>query len=55
MKGDVTVPQGETLVIDRGATIKFDGFYVLMIEGSLRVNGEPNDGIYSLPDIDAKD
>jgi len=42
VKGDVTVPQGETLVIDRGATIRFDGYYELRIEGSLQVTGEPN-------------
>jgi len=39
-KGDVVVPEGETLIIDRGAVIRFDGFYELRIEGNLQVNGE---------------
>jgi len=39
-KGDVVVPEGETLIIDKGAVIRFDGFYELQIEGSLQVNGE---------------
>jgi hypothetical protein len=40
VKGDVSVPEGETLIIDKGAVIRFDGFYEIEVQGSLQANGQ---------------
>ncbi len=37
--GDVTVVNGTTLTINPGVTVKFDGLYSLMVNGTLNANG----------------
>ncbi|RMD96175.1 MAG: hypothetical protein D6814_11905, partial [Calditrichaeota bacterium] len=37
--GDITVPRGVTLKIQGGTEVKFDGFYQLIIDGGLLLEG----------------
>jgi parallel beta-helix repeat protein len=38
--GNVTVPPGETLIVDKGAVIRFNGFYQIKVYGNIQVNGK---------------
>ncbi|WP_163408290.1 right-handed parallel beta-helix repeat-containing protein [Flavobacterium ajazii] len=37
--GNITVPAGQTLTIEEGVEIKFDGYYSLIVNGTLLANG----------------
>lgn len=39
---DVTVPDGETLIIDAGTTVIADGYFGITVLGTIRANGEEN-------------
>lgn len=39
--GDITVPNGSVLTIERGVEVRFSGFYRLTVNGNLQVKGEP--------------
>jgi hypothetical protein len=43
--GDIVVPAGETLTIEAGTEIKFDGYYKFLVRGSLIANGTENEYI----------
>ncbi|MDR7210429.1 right-handed parallel beta-helix repeat-containing protein [Flavobacterium piscis] len=43
--GNITVPSGQTLTIEEGVEIKFDGYYSLTVNGKLLANGSPNNYI----------
>ena len=43
--GDISVPEGETLIIEPGVTIKFMDFYSLNISGTLLASGTETDSI----------
>ena len=43
--GHITVPHGETLTIEAGVEVRFDGPYVLDVEGILEANGAPSDTV----------
>lgn len=40
--GDIIVPNGQTLTIEEGVEIKFDGYYSLIVNGTLLANGSSN-------------
>ncbi|WP_264524912.1 right-handed parallel beta-helix repeat-containing protein [Flavobacterium sp. N502536] len=40
--GNITVPAGQTLTIEEGVEIKFDGYYSLIVNGTLLANGSSN-------------
>ncbi|HEU4788565.1 MAG TPA: hypothetical protein VFS71_02675, partial [Flavobacterium sp.] len=40
--GDITVPYNETLNIEEGVEIKFDGYYSLIVNGTIIANGTAN-------------
>lgn len=42
VNGDITVPSGQTLNIEQGTEIKFDGYYSLIINGTLKAIGSEN-------------
>jgi predicted outer membrane repeat protein len=44
--GDLTVPDGETLVILPGTVVEFQGSYAFFIEGSITASGEQSDSIF---------
>lgn len=37
--GNITVPAGQTLTIEEGVEVKFDGYYILTVNGTLSANG----------------
>lgn len=39
--GNITVPSGQTLTIQPGTNIKFNGYYSITVDGSLIANGTP--------------
>lgn len=43
--GDIIVPSGQTLTIEEGVEIKFDGYYSLIVDGTLLANGSENNFI----------
>jgi len=43
--GNITIPSGQTLTIEEGVEIKFDGYYSLTVNGKLLANGSPNNYI----------
>ena len=43
--GEITVPQGETLIIEPGVTINFLGHYKLTVHGQLTADGSVTDSI----------
>lgn len=43
--GHITVPDGETLTIDAGVEVRFDGPYALDVQGRLVSDGAPSDTI----------
>ncbi|MFH1006910.1 MAG: right-handed parallel beta-helix repeat-containing protein [Candidatus Latescibacterota bacterium] len=43
--GDITVRSGDTLIIEPGVTVKFDGFYAFEINGLLKAVGTETDSI----------
>ncbi|MCX6233824.1 MAG: T9SS type A sorting domain-containing protein [Bacteroidetes bacterium] len=44
--GDVTVPEGVTLVVEPGCHIKFDGPYRMTVQGKIRASGTSEHKIY---------
>ena len=44
--GDVTIPIGQSLIIQPGTVIKFDGHYSITASGTLTANGTPGNNIY---------
>jgi hypothetical protein len=40
--GNIVVPTGQTLTIEEGVEIKFDGYYSLIVDGTLLANGSLN-------------
>lgn len=45
VSGDITVPEGETLIIEPGTTLKFKQDLNFIVRGSLYANGTANDSI----------
>jgi len=43
--GDISVPAGDTLTLQAGTQVKFDGNYLLTVSGCIFANGEPGDSI----------
>ncbi|MEA9415017.1 right-handed parallel beta-helix repeat-containing protein [Flavobacterium sp. PL02] len=43
--GNITVPNGQTLTIEEGVEVKFDGYYSLIVNGTLLANGSANNYI----------
>ena len=43
--GHIEVPDGETLTIEAGVEVRFDGPYVLDVQGTLSADGAPSDTI----------
>jgi len=43
--GNITVPSGQTLTIEEGVEVKFDGYYSLIVNGTILANGSPNNYI----------
>jgi parallel beta-helix repeat protein len=41
VKGDVTVPGGQTLTIEPGVDVRFDGFFGIYVDGNLSAIGDP--------------
>lgn len=48
--GDITVPSGETLTIEPGVTVNFDGHYKFNVNGQLIAEGTENDSIFFTTD-----
>jgi predicted outer membrane repeat protein len=44
--GDITVPDGETLIIDPGVTVNFQGFFIFAVQGRLLAMGTQTDSIW---------
>lgn len=40
--GDIIVPTGQTLTIEEGVEVKFDGYYSLIVNGTILANGSAN-------------
>jgi hypothetical protein len=40
VNGDITIPTGQTLNIEKGTEIKFDGYYSLIVNGTLKAIGD---------------
>lgn len=40
--GDIIVPTGETLTLEEGVEVKFDGYYSMIVNGTLLANGSTN-------------
>lgn len=40
--GNIIVPAGQTLTIEEGVEVKFDGYYSLIVNGTLLANGSSN-------------
>ncbi|HEY6143572.1 MAG TPA: right-handed parallel beta-helix repeat-containing protein [Flavobacterium sp.] len=45
VNGDITIPLGQTLTIEPGTEIKFNGYYSLIVNGTLTAIGEDNSNI----------
>jgi hypothetical protein len=43
--GDVTIPAGDTLIIEAGVKIEFQGYYKIQIDGDLLALGHQEDSI----------
>lgn len=43
--GDITIPNGETLIIEPGVTVNFQGFYIFAVQGRLLAMGTQTDSI----------
>jgi len=43
--GDINIPEGETLIIEPGVIVKFDGFYEFICYGILNADGNSTDQI----------
>jgi len=43
--GDLTVPAGESLVIEHGVELRFDGLYMFLVQGHLEALGTADDNI----------
>lgn len=56
INGDITVPNGDTLIIEAGSTIRFWGNYNIYVYGYLEINGNPGDSVLitSAPDNQIK-
>ncbi|MBT7469992.1 MAG: T9SS type A sorting domain-containing protein [Candidatus Cloacimonetes bacterium] len=46
VEGDITVPNGETLTIDPGVLVEFQGHFALNVQGQLLAVGTAQDSIY---------
>ena len=46
VNGDIIVPEGETLTIDAGVLVEFQGNFEFQIDGLIHVNGNKNDSVY---------
>ncbi len=44
--GDIVIPNGDTLFIEPGVTVNFNGFYSITINGTLQAIGTETDTIY---------
>lgn len=44
--GDITIPNGTTLVIEPGVTVSFQGFYIFAVQGRLLAVGTQTDSIW---------
>lgn len=44
--GDITVPDGETLIIDPGVTVNFQGYFIFAVQGRLLATGTQSDSIW---------
>ena len=51
VKGNVIVPEGKSLTITAGTTVRFNGDYSITVEGSLHINGTALSPIDMLPKI----
>ncbi|MCH7938217.1 MAG: right-handed parallel beta-helix repeat-containing protein, partial [Candidatus Marinimicrobia bacterium] len=47
--GDILVPAGDTLIIEAGTTVLFDGLYYFDVNGLLIARGSAEDSIYFTP------
>tara|TARA_B110000879_G_scaffold190088_1_gene254113 strand:+ start:130 stop:1824 length:1695 start_codon:yes stop_codon:yes gene_type:complete len=45
VNGDITIPSGQTLTIEQGTEIKFDGYHSLIVNGTLNAIGSENNNI----------
>lgn len=45
IQGDITVPKGQTLTIQAGVAVEFQGYYMINIKGNIRAIGAPGDTI----------
>lgn len=45
VNGDITIPTGQTLIIEQGTEIKFDGYYSVTVNGTITANGTLNNPI----------
>jgi|GEM_PF-1589965 len=43
--GNIIIPAGQTLTIEEGVEVKFDGYYSLIVNGTLNANGSENNYI----------
>ncbi len=43
--GDLTVPAGQSLVIEPGVELRFDGLYMFLVQGHLQAVGTPDENI----------
>jgi len=46
IQGDITVLWGDTLIIEPGVVVDFDGYYSITVKGNLFAQGVPGDSIY---------
>jgi hypothetical protein len=45
IQGDITVPRDQTLIIQPGVAVEFQGYYMINIKGKIRALGAPGDTI----------
>ena len=43
--GDITIPQGQTLDIEAGVEVNFQGYYRIYVQGKIQANGTDSQGI----------
>jgi len=46
ISGDVRIPQGQTLIIDPGVEVRFDGHYMFIVRGTLNAIGTETENIH---------
>lgn len=51
VKGDIIVPEGAILMVDKGAVVRVDGYYGIEVRGEMRTNGDADYNIWFTRDI----